>query len=63
MAELERYASSQGIPAPTLSRKWIDEQTYEGLIPSDSIPVQRQLFRSDMETVLATLATPMLRGS
>lgn len=54
-AELEGYASSQDIPASALSRKWIDEQSYEGLIPSDSIPVQRQLFRTDMETVLATL--------
>jgi len=38
-----------------LLRKWIDEKSHERLIPSDSIPVQRQLFRTDMETVLAAL--------
>jgi hypothetical protein len=63
MADLERYASSQGIPAPTFSRQWIDEQFYEALIPPNSIPVQRQLFRTDMESVLSTLASRKPRGS
>ena len=55
MAELERYASSQDIPPDTLSRQWVDGKSYEGLIPSSAIPVQCQLFRTDMKTGLAAL--------
>jgi hypothetical protein len=55
MAELATYASSQSTPPPTLLRKWIDEKSYIGLIPSDAMPVQRQHFLLEMETALAAL--------
>jgi hypothetical protein len=55
MAELECYASSQSIKAPTLVRQWIQEKPFERLIPPDALPFQRRLFLEDMETVLATL--------
>jgi hypothetical protein len=55
MAELECYASSQSIKAPTLIRQWIQERPFERVIPPDALPFQRRLFLEDMETVLATL--------
>jgi hypothetical protein len=60
-AELERYAASQDIPPPILFRQWVDEKSYERLIPSGAMPAQRRLFLTDMETVLATLVmrTPL----
>lgn len=54
-AELEGYASSQDVPPGILLRQWVDGKSYEGLIPSSAIPVQCQLFRTDMETGLAVL--------
>ena len=55
-AELERYASRQDMPAPTLFRKWIHDELYKGLIPYGAMPVQSRLFITDMEAVLAALS-------
>src|ERR1700722_3218073 len=55
MAELARYSASQDTPPPTLFRKWIQEEFYKRFVPFDTMPVQRQLFLTDMETVLASM--------
>jgi len=55
MAELGRYASSQGITPLTLFRKWAGEESYERLLPSGAMPFQRRLFLADMKTALAAL--------
>jgi len=62
MAELERYASSEDIPPHTLFRQWIDEGSHKELIPSGAMAVQRDLFLTDMEIVLATLLLRTLGG-
>jgi hypothetical protein len=55
--EMERYASNRDIPPPTFLRTWIDEKSYERLVPSGAMPPQRQLFLSDMEAAVAALST------
>lgn len=55
MAQLDSYASRQGIPPNTMFRKWIGERSYERLIPSGAMPFQQRLFLTDMETVLTAL--------
>ena len=56
VAQLEGYASRQGIPPHALSGKWIHEKSYERLTPSGAMPVQCRLFLTDLETVLAILS-------
>ena len=56
VAQLESYASRQGIPPHALSGKWIHEKSYERLTPSGAMPVQCRLFLTDLETVLAILS-------
>lgn len=55
MAELESFASSQGISSSTLFRTWAREKSYERLLPPGAMPFQRRLFLADMETMLETL--------
>jgi len=62
MEELECHAASQGMQAPTMVRKWIQEKPFERLIPPDALPFQRRLFLEDMETALAILWRRALGG-
>jgi len=55
-AQLECYASRQGVPSCTLSGKWIREKSYERLIPSGAMQFQRRLFVTDLKAVLSTLS-------
>ena len=56
IAQLECYASRQGIPSSTLFGEWIHEKSYERLTPPGAMPFQRRLFLTDLETVLTTLS-------
>jgi hypothetical protein len=56
MVQLECYAARQAIPPRTLFAEWIHRKSYERLAPSGALPVQRQLFLTDLETILTTLA-------
>jgi hypothetical protein len=56
-AQLEFYASRQGVPSRTLSGDWILEKSYGRLAPSGAMEFQRRLFLADLEAVLTALSS------
>jgi hypothetical protein len=54
--ELELHLSNQEAPLRAVLGEWMHLKPYESLIPAGAMHAQRELFLTDMETILRTLA-------
>ena len=54
-AEMEGYATEQGMPPRAVFSAWARERLYYGLIPQGAREPQRDLFLSDMAVILDVL--------
>jgi len=49
--------SNQEAPQGSVLGEWTQQKSYQQLIPPDATPTQRELFMSDMETILRILVS------
>jgi hypothetical protein len=56
MLELKRYVSNREPSTGAVLDEWVQQKTYERLIPSGAMQAQRDLFVMEMETILYILA-------
>ncbi len=54
--QLELHLSSREAPLRAVLNEWMHRKPYERLIPAGATDAQRDLFLTDMETILRTLA-------
>jgi hypothetical protein len=53
--ELDRHVSNQEPPRRAVLGEWTQQKSYQRLIPPDAMQPERELFVTDMETILRIL--------
>jgi hypothetical protein len=53
--ELDRHVSNQEAPRHAVLGEWTQQKSYQRLIPPDAMQAERNLFVTDMETILHIL--------
>jgi len=62
-ADLDLYLSGLPCSRPTVVRTWVQIESYRCFVPASASPPERELFVSDMETLLRLEGATEYRGS